>query len=215
MMEGIKKLLLKDWIFINSSLKKWVILSLVGSFFLPWGNVGTLFIVPIIIGYVFNYGILAYEEKYSMNAWISALPVEPSQICTAKYIAPILYAVISTLIMMISLSIKMLLFKSLQIDVLVQLILAVLAVSLIYNGIILPIILYFGALKSRMIIMGLYLASFILVSIAQEKNGEMLQQRMNEGLGTTGVGILAIIGVIIYAISYCLGRVIYRHKEFK
>ena len=59
MIEGVKKLLLKDWIFIKSSLKKWVILALIGSFLLPWGNVGTLFIVPIIIGYVFNYGILA------------------------------------------------------------------------------------------------------------------------------------------------------------
>ncbi|PHV71228.1 hypothetical protein CS063_05930 [Sporanaerobium hydrogeniformans] len=215
MLESVIKLLKKDWIFIKSSLKNLIFVALIFSLVMPWGNGGMLLVVPILVGYLFNYGLLAYEEKYKMDVLLCSLPVGRKEMCLAKYIGPLLYTLISTLVMMVSLTVRMVVQSSWNGEVLVNLLLTVIAIALIYNAVILPIILYFGAIKSRWVMMGGYVLAFILMGMSSSEYSQQLQAIIRQGFHTKIMSSLVLIGVVLYGISYGMSRGIYNRKEFK
>ena len=93
--------------------------------------------------------------------------------------------------------------------------LACAGIALIMNAVALPLLLKFGAEKARMVSMALFLlvfAGFALLGLAADR-GVALPAPPAWVL-TALPGLLAILAVGGFALSYCIAQAIYARKEF-
>ena len=104
---------------------------------------------------------------------------------------------------------------SLAADPLVLSALACAGIALIMNAVALPLLLKFGAEKARMVSMALFLlvfAGFALLGLAADRG--LALPAPPAWVLTALPGLLAILAVGGFALSYCIAQAIYARKEF-
>ena len=93
--------------------------------------------------------------------------------------------------------------------------LACAGIALIMNAVALPLLLKFGAEKARMVSMALFLlvfAGFALLGLAADRG--LTLPAPPAWVLTALPGLLAILAVGGFALSYCIAQAIYARKEF-
>lgn len=195
-------------------------MAIVFSFVFPIGNITLAFAIPSMMGYLLTYGIFSYEEKNKMHLLNASLPVDRKALCASKYLTGIIYTLVSCLIILLGAILGYtFLGKKGSVNTLsfiTQAMCIILAITLIYNSIILPVMLYFGALKMKYIMFLLYFMSFsILGALGNNNNREQVQTFMQDALTHTSSLVVLAGSMMIYIISYGISISLYAHKEFK
>jgi len=219
-MNKVGLLVQKDLIYLCTSLKKLVFMAIVFSFVFPISNITLAFAIPSMIGYLLTYGIFSYEEKNKMHLLNASLPVDRKALCASKYVTGMIYTLASCLVILLG---AILGYKFLgtndamnALPFIINAMCTILAITLIYNSIILPVMLYFGAIKMKYIMFLLYFMSFaILGALGSSNNRQQAQTFMQDVLTHTSSLTILVGSIIIYIISYIISISLYAHKEFK
>lgn len=220
MMNKTGLLIRKDLIYLCTSLKRLVIMSVLFSLFFPMGSAAFAFVIPPILTYLLTYGVFSYEEKNKMHLLNISLPVDRKALCASKYLTGVIYAFASTLLATLGTSISTVLHLThtgeWSISFILQMMCILLGTALVYNAVILPVIIYFGALQMKYIAFFLYCSAFAIVGIlGSGDNIKMMQGFMQNTLSHYSVLIVLVMSIIIYTISYIISIGLYNRKEFK
>ena len=211
------QLVKKDLTYLVTSLKTTLATIIIFSLCLPLIGIGFGIVIPALVCYIGFYSILAYEERNKTNLLNIALPVSRRDICMSKYIEVILMIIVTCILALLSIvlsgftSVENSMFLQTYFKVIIPL---MIGIALIYSAIMLPCVFYFGTIKSRYVLLGIYLVIFILGnSIANADVGKMIQwiqDYFGKNYNIIGM-VLAVIGFIV---SYFISLRVWEHKEF-
>lgn len=218
-MNKVVLLVRKDLIYLFTSLKKLIFMSVIFSVVMPMGNVMFAFAIPVMMGYLLTYGIFAYEEKNKMHLLNASLPVNRKEICLCKYLTAFICIGASILMTILgaSISIGMQIANGWQgsLDFMVRIIGLLFTTALIYHAAILPLIIYFGTIKVKYIIFMLYVGAFVVIGSIGGQGLNRTQLFLEERLTYTSSLLLLMAGTMLYIISYFISIGLYYHKEFR
>ena len=219
-MNKVGLLVQKDLVYLWTSLRRLIFMGAVFSLFFPMGNVTFAFAIPSMMAYLLTYGVFSYEEKNKTHLLNASLPVNRRALCASKYLTGIIYILFSLVLTMIGMMVSLQLNPEQSFNysfvAIVNLVGAVLGAALVYNAIILPLIIYFGALKMKYIIFMFYFASFALVGfLGSGSYTYQAQGIIVQGLSGVGGLMIAAASIIIYVISYLISISLFAQKEFK
>lgn len=218
-MNSIIQFVKKDMIYLTTSFKNWIFVIIVCGLILPLGNPMMSLVISVMGGYIFTYGLFAYEEKNKVDLLNVSLPVKRTTLCTAKYISAILYTLFGTVITTISLVLYVMMNKGFTLDSGSQFIMLMagmtFAAGMLYSAVILPVLMYFGAIKSKYVMILGYVVGFALVSILKDTNTQLLKAIVGTKFGNYSYGLLLLISIVAYFLSYKISRQLYSHKDFK
>lgn len=177
----------------------------------------------IIIPYLLIYAVLAHEEKNNGDILNITLPVERKDICAAKYVLGMLYAIVTAFLLSFSL-----LIPASQGDTLAGLfigmglgnmILLATSIGMMYIAIIIPIVYKFGTIKVRYYMFILYILLFAggtaLSGILEELGMGGMLGRVQSKVEDIAFILLIGLSLLIYFLSYSISVKIYKGKEFR
>lgn len=219
-MNKVGMLVQKDLIYLSTSLKQLVFMSVVFAFVFPAGNITLALAVPSMVVYLLTYGVFAYEEKNKVNLLNISLPVDRKALCASKYLTGLIYAIATSLITLLG-AVAGGRFLGTNtgdntIGLMTNTMFTLFAIALIYNSMILPGIIYFGTLKMKYVVFALYFVSFIILGVlGSNDNLKQVQIFLQKVLTNTSSLMILAGSVIVYIISYVISINLYAHKEFK
>lgn len=206
-------LMKKEWMYLFKCLKStWIICVLFATVFCVLAP-QMCFIAVVIVPYYLIYGVMAHEEQCHSNMLNYTLPVTKQEIVKSKYLLGLIYSlgvgIMVTSVLYLGTTSKLAdinIFKQMGFINISSLLIGI---ALFYTGLIIPIILKFGCIKMRLVMLAIYALLFgissIILNVIKEgiahsvERMEVLIQIQNTSL--VGVIILAIV-IIIYMISY-------------
>lgn len=156
------------------------------------------------------------DDVSRWNRFAIATPACRRGVVTGKYLFTLLVTLASTVF--VSLLLVVLALAGGLEEPLSELLLSALAcagIALIMNAVALPLLLKFGAEKARMVSMALFLlvfAGFALLGLAADRG--LALPAPPAWVLTALPGLLAILAVGGFALSYCIAQAIYARKEF-
>ena len=216
-------LMKKEWMYLFKCLKStWIICMLFATVFCVLAP-QMCFIAVVIVPYYLIYGVMAHEEQCHSNMLNYTLPVTKQEIVKSKYLLGLIYSlgvgIIVTSVLYLGTTSQLAdieIFKQMGFINISSLLIGV---ALFYTGLIIPIILQFGCMKMRLVMLAIYALLFgissIILSIIKEgiadsvERMDVLIQIQNTSL--IGIIILAIV-IIIYMVSYWISLNIIKKK---
>lgn len=210
------QLIRKDLTYLTTSLKSTVWTLVIFSLCMPLLSLGLGCAIPALVCYIGFYNTLAYEERNKADLLNLALPVSRKDICLSKYIQVCLFIVVSSFLAVIGLMIKG--YTSYEAaflrDYLKEIIPLMLSVAMIYSAIVLPCVFYFGTLKSRYILLFIYMLIFIVGNSAGMIDMEHMFEEIQKVCGAY-ISVVSLLGAgIIFIISYFISLRIWERKAF-
>ena len=211
-------LLYKDFLALKGHLSTYVV------FFVIYGGlcIAGVFSPSVLAGMVVLISIITpmttvtSDDISRWNRFAIATPACRRGVVAGKYLFTLLMVLLSTAVVSLLMAA---LSPTGRLDApLGEVLLAVLAcggIALLMNAVVLPLLLKFGAEKARMVSMALFLAvfgGFALVGLAAG-NGFTLPAPP-AWLMAALPGLLAILAVGGFVLSYCIAQAIYAKKEF-
>ena len=209
----VVQLVKKDLVYLATSLKSTLIMVITFAFCLPMINVGFGCIIPALVCYIGFYNTLAYEERNKMDILNLSLPVSRKDICLAKYIEVLVFIIGACILS--SISILCMHRNSLLLleGGIYGIIPVMLGIALIYSAIMIPCVFYFGTLKSRYVLLLIY----IFIFIAGNNLESTVLVRFINYIAQMGNGYVNLIGLLIalvlFVVSYGVSLRIWQHKE--
>lgn len=214
----IWELVKKDIIFLVSSLKSTVVSIILMAFFFPFTGIAFGIAMPVLICYIGIYGILAYEERSKMHLLNLALPVTRKEICLSKYVYAIGFVIFATLLSTIGSGVGVAIAGRTEMAEFISQLPAYMTlmftVAIIYLAVIIPCIFYWGTIKARYVLFGIYIATFT----AANNINSMMKRPMNESLNNVlenGMLLLVVIAIISMLISISISLRIWEKKDVK
>ena len=203
-------LIYKDFLALKGHLTTYLV------FFLVYGGLclSGVFTASVLCGMVVLMSLITpmttvtSDDVSRWNRFAIATPACRRGVVTGKYLFTLLVTLASTV------------FVSLLLVVLalaggLEEALACAGIALIMNAVALPLLLKFGAEKARMVSMALFLlvfAGFALLGLAADRG--LALPAPPAWVLTALPGLLAILAVGGFALSYCIAQAIYARKEF-
>lgn len=215
----IWELVKKEVIFLTSSLKSTIVSIIVISFFLPTVGMGFGMAMPALACYIGFYGILAYEEKSKMHLLNLALPVTRKEICLSKYIYAIGFIVFVTLLSSIGSGLGIVIRGGGELEGFIASLpiymTLMFTVAIIYLAIVVPCIFYWGTIKARYVLLGIYIAIFIVANNMNSVMKETMSEVLTNTLSGRGIILIITIAVISMVISIGISLKIWEKKDVK
>lgn len=223
-MNNIFLLMKKEWMYLFKYLKStWIICILFATVFcmlVPQ----MCFAAVVIVPYYLIYGVMAHEEQCHNNMLNYSLPVTRQDIVRSKYLLGLIYSVgagtIVTVVVYLGGTGQTVYTEIFRQMGFINVSSLLVGIALFYTGLIIPIILKFGCMKVRLVMLATYAALFgissMVLSIIKEvitkplERIEMLVQIQN--FSVTGI-ILLITLIIIYTLSYWISLGIIEKKQ--
>ena len=185
-------------------------------FFLVYGGLclSGVFTASVLCGMVVLMSLITpmttvtSDDVSRWNRFAIATPACRRGVVTGKYLFTLLVTLASTVF--VSLLLVVLALSELLLSAL-----ACAGIALIMNAVALPLLLKFGAEKARMVSMALFLlvfAGFALLGLAADRG--LALPAPPAWVLTALPGLLAILAVGGFALSYCIAQAIYARKEF-
>lgn len=207
----MKGLLLKDWYMMKKYCKSYLLIVLIFIAASLWSDENIFFVFyPCLLCGMIPVNLLGYDERSRWTQYCGALPYTKSQIVSSKYLIGLLSELVIITVTGIAQIIRMNMnggFSSHDFGVLMMLMFISAVIS---PAVCLPFIFKFGAEKGRMayyIMVGFICAVvFIMVGVSKES----LQIEIQPNLFLI---LSCVIGIIIYALSWCLSIVFYKKRE--
>lgn len=156
----------KDLTYLTTSLKSTVVSIIVLGLFLSMAGIGFAISMPAFICYIGFYSVLAYEERSKMQLLNAALPVTRKEICLAKYIFAFLMIVFAMMLALAGTLMGYMAAGSTE-ALLTELPFYITLMgtgALIYISVMLPCVFYFGTMKARYVMMGIYILTFVFAT---------------------------------------------------
>ena len=213
----IWELVKKDIIFLVASLKSTLVSITLLAVFLPLTGIGFGIAMPALVCYIGFYGVLAYEERSKMHLLNLALPVTRKEICLSKYVYAIGLVIFATILSSIGTSIGVMITESGEMSEFISRLpgymALMFAVAVIYLSVIIPCVFYWGTIKARYVLMGIYMMIFIGASninlITMGKMGKSFNGYLS------GHGILLIVATICFPVSISISLRIWEKRDVK
>lgn len=213
----IWELVKKDIIFLVASLKSTLVSITLLAVFLPLTGIGFGIAMPALVCYIGFYGVLAYEERSKMHLLNLALPVTRKEICLSKYVYAIGLVIFATILSSIGTSIGVMITESGEMSEFISRLpgymALMFAVAVIYLSVIIPCVFYWGTIKARYVLMGIYMMIFIGASninlITMGKMGKSFNGYLS------GHGILLIVATICFSVSISISLRIWEKRDVK
>lgn len=168
-----------------------------------------------VVGLVLPMSSIAYDEQARWDKFAVSTPAGRAGVVGAKYLFTLLVLGSMTLLVLLSMAVLHLAgMLEENIADMAASALSCTGVSLLMNSVTLPLLLKFGAEKSRSISMGIFVVIFggsFLSAAALKKQTELpvLPAWLADALPV----VLAALAVGSFVISYCIARGIYEKKE--
>lgn len=211
----VMQLVKRDFIYLCTSLKTTLVVSIIFSLCFPLINVSLGYVAPAMVCYIGFYNVLAYEERNQSNLLNLSLPVARKDICLSKYIQAFLFIIGACTLASVSLLLKPYIspdevgFYNIGFK---ESILFMLSIALIYSAIILPCVFYFGTLKSRYVLILLYIiilvGGFGLSEMGWKPVFQFISKICQNGMA------YVMISLGIFIVSYMISLGIWSRKEF-
>lgn len=211
-------LIYKDFLALKGHLTTYLV------FFLVYGGLclSGVFTASVLCGMVVLMSLITpmttvtSDDVSRWNRFAIATPACRRGVVTGKYLFTLLVTLASTVF--VSLLLAVLALAGGLEEPLSELLLSALAcagIALIMNAVALPLLLKFGAEKARMVSMALFLlvfAGFALLGLAADR-GLALPAPPAWVLAALP-GLLALLSIGGFVLSYCIAQAIYARKEF-
>lgn len=215
-MNSILKLIKKDLIYIITAQRKLIFIAFLLTFVFSIQSPITALIMPTITGYLFTYGVFAYEEKNKTHLLNVALPVTRKELCQSKYLASIFYMLVGMLVAVAGMITGSIIRGEVRQEILYLLGTVssmLIAVALIYNAVILPIIIWLGAIKCKQVMLTLYIVTYFGMLMLANKRETVMQSFLGNANGMMLASIL-VMSILIFSLSYVIGVRLYKTKDF-
>lgn len=223
-MNHVNLLMKKEWMYLFKCLKSTWIISLLFMTVFCVLSPQMYLIASIIVPYFLIYGVMAHEENSHSNALNYTLPVSRKEVVLSKYLLGLIYSlvvgVVVTIVVNLGISMQKSYIEVFQTIGKMNVFITLVGSSLLYIALIIPIILKFGCIKMRMVMLLIYGLLFGVSSVAMNiiKEAMNIPIEMKDTLTTikisssVGIGILGII-LIGYVVSYFISRRIMETKQ--
>lgn len=212
----IWELVKKDIIFLVASLKSTLVSITLLALFLPLTGIGFGIAMPALVCYIGFYGVLAYEERSKMHLLNLALPVTRKEICLSKYVYAIGLVVFATILSSIGTSIGVMITEGGEMSEFISRLPGYMALmfatAVIYLSVIIPCVFYWGTIRARYILMGLYMMIFIGASNINFIALGKMNESFNRYLSGHGV-LLLIAAVICFSVSISISLRIWEKRD--
>lgn len=176
------------------------------------------FVLPglvVFVGLMLPMSSFAYDEQARWEKYAASTPAGRSGIVNGRYLFALLVVVGASVVVFLLLSALYLLGLFPDNSTLVDacfVVLACAAVALILDAVILPLLIRFGAEKSRLISVILFVAVFgAIIALGQMEQSAALPH-LPGWFSAALPGLLAILSVGGFVLSYCVARHIYARK---
>lgn len=204
----------KDFLVMKKQLRYYAVFFLVYGVMAASGiGFGVLAGLVCVMGLTLPMSSIAYDEQARWDKFAASTPVGRGGIVAGKYLF-VLITLAVTALFVAALTLALRLLGLVQEDI-VELLLTIAActgVALVMNAVSLPLMLKFGAEKSRIISMAFFalvFGSFFFVGFLVKNNFLVARRWLLSALPV----LLAILAVGGFALSYCISRAIYEKKE--
>ncbi len=207
----MKGLLLKDWYMMRKYCRYYLILG-IGFLLLSMMDTSNMFFVfyPCLLCGMIPVNLLAYDERSRWVQYSGTLPYTRAQIVSGKYLIGLSAQTAMLLLTGAAQGIRMSIDSSIHGDDILVVMLLLLIASTVTSSITLPFIFRLGVERGRTayyVMVGLICGVSILMS------GLFQQPSRTEIQPNLVLGLLAAVGVGIYALSWYLSVVFYRKRE--
>lgn len=213
----IWELVKKDIIFLVASLKSTLVSITLLALFLPLTRIGFGIAMPALVCYIGFYGVLAYEERSKMHLLNLALPVTRKEICLSKYVYAIGLVVFATILSSIGTGLGVMTTDGGEMSAFIlklpSYMVLMFAIAVIYLSVMMPCVFYWGTIKARYILMGIYVMIFIGASNMDLITLGKMSENFNGYL--SGHGILLIVAVICFSISISISLRIWEKRDVR
>ena len=209
-------LVYKDLIVLKKQLRYYLVfLVIYGGMTVAGMGPGILGAVICIVGMILPMSSIAYDEQARWDKYAAATPAGRAGIVGGKYLFTLV--VVGSMTGLVILCMVLLRLTGLVKNDMAELVFTALGcggAALFINAITLPLMLKFGAEKSRTISMGLFVVIFGASALGAMalKNQAALPAPPTWLLNALPV-VLAILAVGSFAVSYCVSRAVYANKE--
>lgn len=215
----IWELVKKDIIFLAASLKSTLIAIILFAICFPLSGISFGIAIPALVCYIGIYGILAYEERSKMHLLNLALPVTRKEICLSKYIYAIGLIVFTMILSIIGSGVGVVTREAQALRGFVSelplYMTLMFTIAIIYLSVILPCVFYWGTIKARYVLMGLYIIIFIGASNINIMRIGTINESFNRYLSGHGMLLLIVVAMICFFISISISLRIWEKKDIK
>jgi len=209
----MKGLLLKDWYMMKKYCRNYFFVC-IGFTILSLMSKGNMFFVfyPYLLCGMIPVNLLGYDERSRWMQYSGTLPYTKAQIVSAKYLIGLFVQVTMLIVTGIAQSIKMFVAGNFAFGEFVVLMLLMLIVATLTSSISLPFIFKLGVEKGRTayyVMIGFGCGASVLAT--SFFRGQLVAEvRPNVILAA-----LAVVGVIVYILSWYLSVVFFKKREIQ
>ena len=199
----MKGLLLKDLYVLKDSLKVYLIIFLLyGYMGIVEGEIGLMYAMVFITSVVLPITSVSYDERCGWDRLANTMPVSRKQIVYSKYLLAFIL-------------LAMVLVRDATVTEKLAATLAMVALSMLYQAIMLPVILKLGSEKGRIIMMATCFAPIVLVYIVSRFKlfAAFDFAGFMAAYGSILPYVLAVLVAVAYFISLKISVKIYTEKE--
>ena len=205
-------LIYKDFLALRGHLTTYLV------FFLVYGGLCLAGVFPssvlcamvVLISLITPMSTVAADDMSRWNRFAVATPACRRGVVAGKYLFTLLIVLLSMAVVAVLLAVLSLAGAPLE-----EATLLCGGAALLMNGVLLPLLLKYGAEKARMVSMALFLVVFggcTLLALAAQRG--LTLPAPPAWLAAALPGLLAILAVGGFALSYCIAQAVYAKKEF-
>lgn len=215
----IWELVKKDITFLVASLKSTLVSIILLALCLPLTGIGFGIAIPALVCYIGLYGILAYEERNKMHLLNLSLPVTRKEICLSKYIYAIGLVVFTMILSCIGSVFGVMATGKEELSAFISglplYMTLMFTIAIIYLSVIIPCVFYWGTIKARYVLLGLYMIIFVAASNINIMRMGTIGESLNRYLSGNGMLLLMVVTMICFFISISISLRIWEKKDIQ
>ena len=209
----MKGLLLKDWYMVKKYCRAYLLIAIVFIAISFFSNDNMFFVFyPCLLCGMIPVNLLAYDERSHWMQYSGTLPYTKTQIVSGKYLIGLLAQLAVLAATGIAHGVKMYAAGNFVLGDFAVLMLLMLIVSTLSSSICLPFVFKLGVEKGRTayyVMVGFVCGASVLASSI------LRGQLMGEIQPDLILGLLAIVGISVYILSWYLSVVFFKKKEIQ
>jgi len=207
----MKGLLLKDWYMTVKYCRVYLLIAVV-FIAVSFASDGNLFFTfyPCLLCGMIPVNLLAYDERSRWIQYCEALPYSRAQIVSSKYLMGLFAQITMLLVSGIAQGIRMHIGGVFRLDEFSMLMLLMLIICTLSPSICLPFVFKWGVEKGRIayyLMVGIGCAGSVIASSL------FRAELQTEASHNVALGIVALVGIGIYALSWYLSVKFYQARE--
>ena len=208
----MKGLLLKDWYMMIKYCRAYFVLAIGFIAVSIFGSDNLFFMFyPCLLCGMIPVNLLGYDERSRWIGYSCTLPYTKTQIVSAKYLIGLFAQIAVVVVTGIAQGIKMRITGNFLLGDFAALMLTVLIMATFTSSISLPFIFKYGIEKGRIayyVMLGIVFAVTVTSSM-------IIGRSQGEIQANIPLMVLALVGVGLYALSWCLSVIFYKKREIQ